>query len=410
MSFASLNLKVDAVGRALESMRQPTPTPTPATVASLALQHFLGERKNEFLADATKLSFFTPEEQKVLDECKTEGDVVALVKNKLDLIFKDYIVVNSEKYPWLETQGAKLKPDLFIVPHVGCYEKRGSESGVRNGVLADWRLRDDVFAVEAKQESIRPGLGQAIIYNQHMTPFAKRGFVITKSSFACFESAGVALTRYGEGKWVDGGSADFVKNFFKFEQGWANVPQMCVKLGVRLADPLIDTTSTAFLGAGAFGRVFAVVREAEPTSASKDDVTFEALKVVLKEEAVGLIRQVGALAKHHGECKDCDILVRPTSGVQQVDGLFGYTMTPVGSSLARSNITTEAHIAEVFGHLFKLHDEHGLYHGDARLANIIRLPSGKLMWIDLRDAIPLDKTNREALCQIERLAWRQAPA
>ena len=180
-SFANLTLEMK---REFDAMRQPTPTPTPATVASLALQHFLGERKNEFLADATKLSFFTPEEQKVLDECKTEGEVVALVKNKLDLIFKDYIVVNSEKHPWLETQGAKLKPDLFIVPHVGCYERRGSESDVRNGVLADWRLRDDVFAVEAKQESIRPGLGQAIIYNQHMTPFAKRGFVITKSSFA----------------------------------------------------------------------------------------------------------------------------------------------------------------------------------------------------------------------------------
>lgn len=63
----------------------------------------------------------------------------------------------------------------------------------------------------------------------------------------------------------------------------------------------------------------------------------------------------------------------------------GFLISPVGTSVVLES-RNKALFRKLIDVLIKLHQA-SISHGDARLANLIRLPSKKLVWVDLQEAV-----------------------
>jgi tRNA A-37 threonylcarbamoyl transferase component Bud32 len=136
----------------------------------------------------------------------------------------------------------------------------------------------------------------------------------------------------------------------------------CDVFKVKLPD------TDAFLGAGANGRVFKVLRE---------DNTMAALKIVTKDFPVLMVE-----SQKMKDAEGTGVVATVLEEYTLLDKGNGAAMLirEVGEPISRERLT-ESTIADIFQNLFILHRS-GIQHGDPRLPNLIEV-DGKLLWIDL---------------------------
>ncbi|KAG4241771.1 hypothetical protein PC116_g10308, partial [Phytophthora cactorum] len=195
-----------------------------------------------------------------------------------------------------------LKPDGFAT-HRGMYRRRDAPhdqvqrpDGLRFGE-AEKELFDCLILFESKISITKAGFGQVVRYLENLCPKTSGSAILfDRESFWLINSYKAVITKIEKAKWVGKGSKQLFQNFITDNiSPWvARLSNACSALGVDVVE------GEAFLGRGAYGRVFKVIRQ---------DGTILALKVVE-------IRSVGRL---HQEAKALT-MARDT----------GLTVSPVG--------------------------------------------------------------------------------
>ena len=367
------------------------PTPTASSLATTLVEQ-LGENDRKLSADHSKVAFLTETQGNELKAITSEKQVVRFLTPHLRGIFDDPVVVNSEEFPWLVTHGDKQKPDLFVT-HKWAYtsrvlgpnvaERGQSDPAFRFGVLGDTRLYDSTYLFDCKINCNRSALGELIIHLQHQSDklpahSVVRGMLFGRSQFMLVKVQGQELIERITGTWTEPGSKACIAEFFP-ALPWCGVDDICRQIRVEIDVSSADR-STAFLGAGSFGRVLRVRRVEQHTEKL-------ALKVSLLNDAHRLALEHQLLKAHKNSC-GCDLLVRPQSDeIFQTTRLCGYVMSPVGvKSLQRSSLTDE-HLRLAVQALHRLHSHvPPVIHGDPRLPNLIVLETGGLCWVDLSNS------------------------
>jgi hypothetical protein len=351
------------------------------------------------------------QQEQLVNTCSNEHSLVKFLTPHFRRIFSDMCVVNSKEFAWLETKAEKQKPDLFIIPlcnvekkSLNSIEDRGqSDPNYLFGVPADRRIKDTVHIFDAKCNSSNKGYGEHIIHLQHMNyahHVPVRGMYFGKSECWISSCQGNELTYREVLKWTDGGSEDRLKEFFKASV-WNKVDEVSGKLGYKIFNPFQNNTLTsAFLGMGAFGRVYAVVKnDANFPSVRKRDLC--AMKVVNSDNISNICSEFQRIQQHQNNC-GCNLIVKVLSeSCGENSSLCGYVMEPVGISVKRSMLKGQADVkvGDVLNALYRLHTHtpNPIIHGDPRLANLLITnntteeqqnetnpePSTYLRWIDL---------------------------
>jgi tRNA A-37 threonylcarbamoyl transferase component Bud32 len=132
----------------------------------------------------------------------------------------------------------------------------------------------------------------------------------------------------------------------------------------------------SYLGRGAFGRVFRVMR----------GMNIFALKIVETHSIEILHKEAEALqhASHTGLTIHC------IGEVKEIPNGAALLLSPVGKPLPPPR--TEREVASLFNLLYQLH-KNNIVHGDPRVSNMI-LAEEKPIWIDLREARQVNSTLR----------------
>ena len=136
----------------------------------------------------------------------------------------------------------------------------------------------------------------------------------------------------------------------------------------------VDVTTNAFLGAGAFGLVFAVQRKGNEMK------TPLALKLVMPDDVADLEWEMLALTDAKLLCPELVVGVEK-KGFVFSDGLGGaLLLSDVGEAVSKKRGN------DLILSLAQLHEKE-IIHGDPRIQNAVSLPdNNKLMWIDFRVA------------------------
>lgn len=386
------------------------PTPTPATVAADALRAIENTPRDTILAASEGDAVLT-EDQVAYAATLPEKDMVKFLTPFLSDLFSPHgYLVNSEDIPWLRTNGAPQKPDMFVVP-LWAYDnkplKHEVQSGLRYGGLVDHRLRDTVWILDAKTACTPGAFGELIIHLQHLCwePHAlTRGMLFGCTEFWLAECQGNELVSRKVGKWVTPGSVNCIRQFFP-SQLWHNVPRLCQIMELQVVDPLVfGGRTSAFVGAGGTGRVVAALpSNADMSKCRKRDLI--AVKVVASTNAPHLIIELDRLKSHADQC-NCPLLARPISKeISTVNGLSGYALTPVGHTrvtreIAFRNIDMLRRVVAALSQLHT-HEVGGpIVHGDARIPNLIMSDFDTLFWIDLGSSQwNLLKSSLPAMCR-----------
>jgi len=168
--------------------------------------------------------------------------------------------------------------------------------------------------------------------------------------------------------WIDKGSE---RVFLDFIVGalndWTRLLQSaCDLFKVQLPD------TDAFLGAGANGRVFKVLRE---------DKSSAALKIITKNVALRFYES--DMMKNAAGTGVVATVLEDYKLLDQGKGA-GMLIREIGEPISRQSLT-ESTVVTIFRNLFTLHCS-GLQHGDARLPNLIQV-DGKILWIDMMYSI-----------------------
>jgi hypothetical protein len=131
-------------------------TPSPATHGSDQLKII---KDNNLTKDFEKVgdSVLTEDAFNSLQNVENEHSLIVEMTWRLQTIFSEWAVINSEKYPWLFTCNALRKPDLFICP-VSFYTSRDPPNSRRKhyppnfryGTIEDQRLYDGVVLLDCK--------------------------------------------------------------------------------------------------------------------------------------------------------------------------------------------------------------------------------------------------------------------
>jgi len=176
--------------------------------------------------------------------------------------------------------------------------------------------------------------------------------------------------------WTVPGSADLIRRFF------AGVREpLLVTVLRRLMSALgVRAHSSAFLGSGASGSVFAV-------RSAAGDGPLLALKVVCTTDSTSVTREFLALAS--AATAGAAVLPPVADSLTLCTGGAGYLLSAVGRQYA---VSSRARCAAAFRALATLH-ERGIIHGDPRLPNLLLLADEaggeRAVWIDLYSATDL---------------------
>ncbi|GMF33009.1 unnamed protein product [Phytophthora lilii] len=290
----------------------------------------------------------------------------------------DVVFVNSELYKWLpqSTYGnsnAALKPDGFVT-HRGMYhmepEPNDDVSRVGNSFRfgkADKALFDCLVLFES---SITNHLGwapfgQVVRYMQHLFPRGLGSTVLfNRTTFWLINSINGVVVRGITATWVMEGSKALFRDFItKNLSPWVTrLTAACSALNVEVVE------GDAFLGRGAFGRVFKVKRKGQ-------DGDVLALKIVEMSSVGRLFQEEDALvrAQHTG------LTIRRVGTATGLSDGAAMLLSPVGEPL--SYPTTSQEVKALFDMLWQLHSA-GVAHGDPRVPNVI-VKDGQRLWIDL---------------------------
>ena len=343
-------------------------------------------------------AILTAEQQLQLSACVSEAKVVKFITPFLrDLRGTSddpfgAVLVNSESFAWLDNCGTtplspnmRLKPDLFVSWRPFVNERSGRETETRSqsaefrhGVLAHRFLQRDGAVrelYEAKFNKLTSSdLGELVKYHR-LIPGLCRGMLFSRFQFwlyASYDGHPLKLVRCA---WTAPGSSSLVCEFFddcrKEPPLLVALRALTSALSVRLS---AASTGAMLLGAGGFGRVFRV----EPVSSTAERAHPQALKVVIGEHPSQLCNEFKAMSDAWRRGAPVVSVVR--GSLHLLDTLSsGYLLSQVGSIF---EVTSSSSCIDAFSTLQALHSFR-VVHGDARLPNLLRMPDGKLAWIDL---------------------------
>ncbi|GMF58727.1 unnamed protein product [Phytophthora fragariaefolia] len=292
------------------------------------------------------------------------------------------VFVNSERYQWLSqsthvTKNTDFKPVGFAT-HRGMYRSKPQPkdevirpSEFRFGV-AEEELFDCLIIFESKLTITDAAFGQVVRYLQNLLPEASASAILfDRRSFWLIKSHNSVVVKVQTAMWTNNGSKSLFKNFISNNVSpWVSrLTLACMCLGVDVVE------GDAFLGRGAHGRVFKVIRQ------NGGDF---ALKIVGKCSVGRLYREKEALmrAQHTGLTTTLvgELIETPESAA--------LLLSPVGKPLPHPR--TQQEVRSLFRLLWQLHAS-GLVHGDPRVPNVI-LHRDKLLWIDLMEVLQASST------------------
>ena len=307
-------------------------------------------------------------------------------------------MVNSESYVWLvhpAVEGVanqRLKPDLFLTwaPFV---DVRDEGQGFPRGVLASPSLQKVGCVAElyeAKNKALgTEAFGKQCLYHQCILGQFKSA-LFNQEQCWLLETMHCYPVRLLKMHWTTPGSVRELQRFM----GAPAAPPLLQLLRRVLAQQKLATLSLAgrcHLGSGASGHVFAVHRISDTAR------TPLALKLVLDvregdlhAEFVRMQAAVDADAPVVAPVPDSLCIYSGSAESAAASGggpapacaSGGYLLSSVG---VRFVATTEKGIQVAFAALAALHAR-GVYHGDARTANLLNI-NGQALWIDLRTGI-----------------------
>ncbi|KUF99730.1 hypothetical protein AM588_10010293 [Phytophthora nicotianae] len=179
--------------------------------------------------------------------------------------------------------------------------------------------------------------------------------------------------------WANKGSKSLFQNFITDNiSPWvARLSLACQYLGVDVVE------GDAFLGRGAHGRVFRVIR--------RDGEVF-ALKIVEKCSVGRLYQEERALTI----AQQTGLTASPVGKIIETRESAALLLSPVGKPLPRP--TTRHEVLSLFEMLRQLH-KNGLVHGDPRVPNVI-LDGEKPLWIDLMEVMEASPTLKQIDAEI----------
>jgi hypothetical protein len=233
-----------------------------------------------------------------------------------------------------------------------------------------WEIRDMLHCIIQWKETISPShYGELYSNLQHLSRGDEHntycGMLCDRSKFALVQCKNLTFWDVTEGKWTDPGTIECIREFSNRKNDWlVLLDDICGQLNVELH--VNSKLKTAFLGAGAMGRVFEVKH--------KDTDQVFALKLVLGWNNHGSIDQILTLAREEFDAMcdmaDCDSVMNVVENsfttCTEIGEGVGYLMTTIGDKVDSSiNKKTRR---EIFMSLLKLH-RFGRTHGDARLAH-----------------------------------------
>ena len=390
---------MDSNERAIKKMIVQDPTPTPSALATKMIATLDSNTDRDVSVGTLGEAVLDPVQAGDLKAITVELECVRFMTPHFWELFGDAVVVNSEEFPWLLTSGKGQKPDLFVAPKWAYTNKklgdsvaeRGqSDPDFRFGGVYDPRLFDSIYLLDCKLNCNNSALGELIIHLQHLNaklpPHSTvRGMLFSTSQFMLVKMVGQELIERITGNWTEPGSKACITEFF-IRLPWFGVDEICAQFKVEV-DELPEDKSTAFLGAGSFGRVLRVHHV--------DNVTEKlALKVSLIENVHRLAAEHELLRTHARGCT-CTLLVRPELEVFKTSHLCGFMMSPVGTGSLQRNTLTDENLQLAVNALLSLHSHDPVViHGDARLANLIILEEGGLSWVDLTGGSRCSSANK----------------
>lgn len=305
-------------------------------------------------------------------------------------------LVNSEFFQWLRCMSghrkSDMKPDLFSAHHplvqfLPAYQNAPACTVKRQfGKFVSWECRASIHCIwDAKWEIDMDAFGEKCKYLQiagedcvdhNGVALKLKGVLFDVEEFWMIRSSGNTIIDVVKGKWSQSGSKQHLLDFLRVSDPWLEaVTVLCEKLSVSVVDfSETEQEETAFLGAGANGRVFKLTSGA-------------ALKVVVGRKSDDVEKEY-LLMLQYKKRHDIQSLVFPViensyqSGIVGTVAFAGYLLAEEGSKigLPLSNVLK----TELAVSLHKLHC-HDVTHGDPRIDNALTL-GGVLKWIDFRQS------------------------
>ena len=311
------------------------------------------------------------------------------------------VLVNSEQYAWMpqgihKAHNDFIKPDQFIAPSY-LVRFRQPYDGAPNphleyGQLADFSTRSSVQAyIDAK---VKVGMDEIDDFSSYLTIGSRpvsgvchvaKGLLYDDTYAYLFSAFNGQITNGAKLKWLNAGSRDYIKGYFKPAADWDH--RALVMSGLLQNIPRYSTASvvsrmhefkqneyplSAFLGAGGTGRVYAW----------NDDTC---VKVCHGDRVKELIHEYNII-EH----------IAPNSVVvgayqfQQIDGVAWFFMKRAMPLKYLFELTNgDKH--SIIKSLFELHQAR-FVHGDARFRNAVKVVSNeggnevlKFKWIDFSE-------------------------
>jgi hypothetical protein len=305
-------------------------------------------------------------------------------------------LVNSEFFQWLRCMSghrkSDMKPDLFsayhpLVQFLPAYQNAPVCVVKRQfGKFVSWESRASIHCIwDAKWVIDMEAFGEKCKYLQiagedcvdhNGVALKLKGVLFDVHEFWMIRSSGNTIVDVVKCKWSQSGSRQLLLDFLRVVDPWLEaVSALCEKLGVTVMDlSESEQGQSAFLGAGANGRVFKLNSGA-------------VIKVVVGRKSDDVEKEYLLMLQYQNR-NDIQFLVFPVvensfhSGVVGSVAFAGYLMTQEGDkiTLPLSNaLKTELAVS-----LHGLHS-HDVIHGDPRIDNALIL-GGVLKWIDFRQS------------------------
>ncbi|KAE9106895.1 hypothetical protein PF010_g12462 [Phytophthora fragariae] len=348
-------------------------------------------KKNQLLIDFAPIengeAFWSEETQMLADAITDEAVFNAFVTPYFNAILDVYglVLVNSAKCGWLSestpvTKNADITPNGFAT-HRGMYRGKPEPkdrvqrpSGFRFGV-AEEDLFDCLILFESKIKIDNSGIGQVVRYLENLCPKESASAILFDCrSFWLIRSERAVFTEIQRARWTTKGSKSLFENFIH-----GNISHLAARLSLACLHWHVNVAEgDAFLGRGAYGRVFKV------TGRGGEDF---ALKIVEKCSVGRLYREEKALAT----AQRTGLTISPVRKLFETPEGAALLLSPVGKPLPQP--MERQQVLDLFELLWQLHAK-GLVHGDPRVSNVI-LVGEKPLWIDLVEALEVSPHLRE---------------
>jgi hypothetical protein len=305
-------------------------------------------------------------------------------------------LVNSECYAWLRcVSGHRPSPDLFSAHHSlvefsppylnapECLRKR------LFGRFVSWESRSSINCIwDAKWKINMTAFGATCMYLQiagedHLdydgVPVRLRGILFDVHEFWMIKSCGSAIVNVVKCRWTQQGSKKCLLEFLNVCDPWLEAGSaLCEQLGVQIkdfSDSDHEEKPSAFLGAGAYGRIFKLA-------------TGGVMKVVVGRGSELLEREYAFMLEYQSRT-DTRPFIFPLvvdsfrSGEVYNFSYAGYLLAEEGKKIALPLTTTLKDMLVVS--LYGLHSRN-VIHGDPHIDNALLL-GDSLKWIDFRDSV-----------------------